>query len=132
MNLLSALIPKSEVATLDGNDTLRMAVEKMNHHRYAMIPVIGSQGHYLYSISTGDILFYLAEHDMTLREMEEVPLGSVPVYRPLMALPVTSGNEEVIEALMNQNYVPLVDERGIFVGILTRKKLFEALSKKDA
>lgn len=131
MNILSAITPKSEVAVLDGNDTLRMAIEKMSQYRYSLLPVIGSQGHYLYSIGTSDILFYLASRDLTIRDMESIPLGSVPIYRPLMALPVTAGEEEVIQALYNQNFVPFVDERGIFIGIVTRRKFFEALTKKD-
>ena len=116
MNLLSFLIPKSEVHTLNGGDTLRMAVHKMSHHHYQLI-------------STGDILFYLQENDMTLKEMEHVAIESVPVYRPLMALPVSASDEDIGKVLTNQNYVPLVDERGIFIGIITRKRYVEALGK---
>lgn len=132
MTLLSTLIPKSDVACLDGDDTLRAAVAKMAHHRYATIPVIGSQGHYLYCISTGDILFYLQEHDLTLREMENVSLSVVPIYRPLTALPLTSDEQNIKEALLNQTFVPMVDERGIFVGIITRKSLTQYLLKEKA
>ena len=130
MNILSLLIPKSAVASLEGDDTLRAAAAKMAHHRYATIPVLSKQGHYLYCISTGDILFYLQEKDLTLREMEEVPLSTVPIYRPLTALPVTASSQTVIDALLNQSFVPMVDERGIFVGIVTRKALAEALLGK--
>ncbi len=131
MNLLSLLIPKSSVASLDGDDTLRAAVAKMAHHRYSTIPVLGSEGHYLYSISTGDILFYLQAHDPTLHEMEEVPLSVVPIHRPFTALPVTAEEDVVVEALLSQTFVPMVDERGIFVGIITRKSLTEYLLKKE-
>lgn len=125
------MIPKAEVSTLDGGDTLRMAVEKMSHHHYANIPVLGSEGHYLYSISTGDILFYLKSNDMTLREMENVPLSAVPIYRPMMALPATASRQDVSDALLNQNYVPIVDERGIFIGIITRKRAVRAIYKNE-
>ncbi|MBQ7243958.1 MAG: CBS domain-containing protein [Bacilli bacterium] len=130
MNILTVLTPKSEVSVLDGGDTLRAAIEKMSHYHFATIPVLSGQGHYLYSISTSDILFYLKENDMTLREMESVPLEVVPIYRPILPLPVTSTEEEVSNALMNQNYVPLVDDKGIFIGIITRKRLVLALSGK--
>ena len=132
MNLLTALIPKAEVAVLDGGDSLRAAIQKMAHHHYANIPVLSGQGHYLYSIATGDILFYLVENDMTLKEMEQVPLEVVPIHRPLMALSVNASEEEVENAVLNQNYVPFVDERGIFIGIITRRGLFQALSRHEA
>ena len=131
MNLLSCLIPKAQVSHLDGGDSLRKAIHKMSAHHFANIPVLGGQGHYLYSISTGDILFYLQENDLTLHEMEAVPIEQVPIYRPMMALPITAREEEVEMALSNQNYVPFVDERGIFIGIITRKKLFEYMKSKE-
>ena len=68
---------------------------------------------------------------MTLREMEGVPLSVVPIYRPLTALPLTAEEEAVTSALLNQTFVPMVDERGIFVGIITRKSLTECLLKKE-
>ena len=129
MNLISLIIPKSETATLDGSDTVRQAIEKMSHHHYTSIPVLGSEGHYLYSISTGDILFYLSEHDMTLKEMENVPLEVIPVFRPVMALSVTATENDIKRALLNQNFIPMVDERGIFIGIVTRRRLAQTLSE---
>ena len=131
MNLLSCLIPKAQVATLEGGETVRAAVQKMSYHHFTAIPVIGSEGHYLYSISTGDILFYLQENDMTLKQMEDVPLEVIPIHRPLMALSVDASEGEIESALMNQNFIPMVDERGIFIGIVTRKRLVEALAKKE-
>ena len=107
-NCLSALIPKAEVAVIDGGDSLRQAVEKLNHYHYAEVPVLGSEGHYLYSISSSDILAFLQNRELTLREMEAVHLSE----------------ETVVKALLGQNYVPMVDEHGIFIGIITRKSFY--------
>ena len=40
MNILFFLTPKSEVAYINEDDTLRQALEKMEHHRYSAIPII--------------------------------------------------------------------------------------------
>ena len=123
-NCLSALIPKAEVAVIDGGDSLRQAVEKLNHYHYAEVPVLGSEGHYLYSISSSDILAFLQNRELTLREMEAVHLSEVPIYRPIVPLPINADEETVVKALLGQNYVPMVDEHGIFIGIITRKSFY--------
>lgn len=40
MNIAFFLIPKSEVVWLPKNSTMRQALEKMEYHRYAAIPLI--------------------------------------------------------------------------------------------
>ena len=40
MNILFFLTPKSEVAYISEEDTLRQALEKMEHHKYSAIPII--------------------------------------------------------------------------------------------
>ncbi len=121
MNVLTLLIPKHDVDVITSGDTLRQAISKMNYHHFQNIPIISEQGHYLYSISSGDLLFYLTEHNLTLKEAEEVSLEVVPVFRQVIPLPITASMEEIRDLLLDQNYVPMVDDKGIFIGIITRK-----------
>ena len=44
MNILFFLTPKSEVAYISEEDTLRQALEKMEHHKYSAIPIISRTG----------------------------------------------------------------------------------------
>ena len=44
MNVLSFLTPKAMVAYLDTEDTLRQAIEKMEFHRFSVIPCIDADG----------------------------------------------------------------------------------------
>ena len=43
-------------------------------------------------------------------------------------LGITAGDDEVIDALLQQNFVPIVDDRGCFCGIVTRKSVIAALA----
>ena len=38
--------------------------------------------------------------------------------------------EELFEKITNQNFVPVTDDRGIFIGIITRKDIITYLSAK--
>lgn len=121
MNVLKLLLPKQDVDVIEIGDTLRQAVSKMSYHHYSVIPVLSKQGHYLYSISAGDLLFYMAEHNLTLKEAENWPLDAVPVHRSIPSLPITASLSEIKDHLRDQNYAPMVDDNGVFVGIITRK-----------
>ena len=47
MNVLFSLTPKSEVAYLYDDYSLRQALEKMEHYRYSAVPVIDRNGCYV-------------------------------------------------------------------------------------
>ena len=57
MNILFFLKPKSEVAYLYDDFSVRQALERMEYHRYTSIPVINRKGEYVGSITEGDLLW---------------------------------------------------------------------------
>ncbi len=58
MNILFFLTPKSEVAYIYDDDTLRQALEKMEYHRYTAVPIIDHKdGTYIGTITEGDLLW---------------------------------------------------------------------------
>lgn len=121
MNVLTLLLPKAEVDHIESGDTVRQAISKLNYHHYGALPVLSKQGHYLYSVSTSDLLYFMAERDLSLQEAENVAVDEVPIFRPNPSLPVTASLRDIHLKLLDQNYCPLVDDKGIFVGIITRK-----------
>ena len=56
MNILFFLTPKSEVAYIYDDQTLRQVLEIMEYHRYTAVPVINKQGKYIGTITEGDML----------------------------------------------------------------------------
>ena len=43
-------------------------------------------------------------------------------------LGIAADDDEVIDAVMQQNFVPIVDDRGCFCGIVTRRSVIAALA----
>lgn len=130
MNVLSFLTPKAMVAYLNSDDTLRQAIEKMEYHRYSVIPCIDADGKYRCSYSDGDLLFYLKNHRLNFDDLEQVPLRKVEPRRSYVPLPISMQMEELLPILLSQNFVPLVDDQGIFIGIITRKSVMSKVSKE--
>ena len=94
MNIMFFLKPKSEVAYIYDDDTVRQVLERMEYHRYSCIPMLNRQGKYVGSITEGDLLWWLK--------------GKM---------------EDLMERAMEQNFVPVIDDQGNFSGIITRKDI---------
>ena len=61
MNIASLLLPKSMVAFLYDDFSLRQGLEKMKYHGYSSIPVISRDNRYVGTVSEGDFLWYLVD-----------------------------------------------------------------------
>ena len=124
MNIMFFLKPKSEVAHIYDDDTVRQVLERMEYHRYSCIPMLNRQGKYVGSITEGDLLWWLkGNHNLNLKLAEMVSIQEVGRrldYKPVRA---EAKMEKIIEKAMEQNFVPVVDDQGNFSGIITRKDI---------
>ncbi len=132
MNILFFLKPKSEVAYLCDTDSLRGALEKLEKHRYAAIPLIGKKdGRYIGTVTEGDLLWFIKEKgNLSLKEAERYQITEVKRYRDNEPVDVDVDMEHLISTAMNQNFVPVIDDDKRFIGIITRKDIIDYLSKK--
>ena len=124
MNIMFFLKPKSEVAHIYDDDTVRQVLERMEYHRYSCIPMLNRQGKYVGSITEGDLLWWLkGNHNLNLKLAEMVSIQEVGRrldYKPVRA---EAKMEDLMEKAMEQNVVPVVDDQGNFSGIITRKDI---------
>ena len=131
MNILFFLTPKEEVAHIMESDNLRQVLDKMEHHGFTALPMLNKKGKYIGTVAEGDLLWYLKEHDFpALEELEEVPITVVPRHRDNKAVNVHEKMEGLLEKVTNQNFVPVVDDDKIFIGLVTRKDVLLHMTKK--
>lgn len=132
MNILFFLTPKSEVAYIYDTDSLRQALEKMENHRFAAVPIISKEdGHYIGTLTEGDLLWNIKErNDLSLRAAEDVPVMDVKRRWDNEPVDVDVNMEDLVNKAMNQNFVPIIDDGKRFIGIITRKDLIQYLCKK--
>ncbi len=129
MNVISLLTPKTNVAYLYEDFTIRQGLEKLRHYGYTAIPVLARDGQYVGTVSEGDFLWCLLdEKDNSLRAQEKLPLRHVlrPAFNPAVRVDVTL--EELLERALRQSFIPVVDDRGSFVGIVTRQNIIRKLT----
>lgn len=124
MNILKLLHPKACIEYLYNDCTARQTLEKMKNHGYSAVPVIDREGRFVKTVSEGDFLRFMVEKGMyDIREMESFPLEKIPPKIQMQTVNVSSTVEDLILLSMDQNFVPVIDDRGIFIGIVTRKDI---------
>lgn len=128
MNILFFLTPKNEVAYIYDDESLRQVLEKMEYHRYSAIPVINRKGQYVGTITEGDLLWSIKdEHLLNIKESEEIPLSQLKRNRDNEPVFARADMEDLIDKASNQNFVPVIDDNHIFIGIITRKDIIQYL-----
>ena len=131
MNILFYLVPKSEVMYLYDDYSLRQAMEKMEYHKYSAVSIINRAGNYVGTLTEGDILWELKDRKLSnLHEAEEIMLRHTNRKRDNEPVNVNCNIEDLVMTSMNQNFVPVIDDNGIFIGIVTRKSIIEYCYKR--
>lgn len=131
MNILFYLVPKSEIMYLYDDYSLRQAMEKMEYHKYSAVPIINRAGNYVGTLTEGDILWELKDRKLSnLHEAEEIMLRHTNRKRDNEPVNVNCNIEDLVMTSMNQNFVPVIDDNGIFIGIVTRKSIIEYCYKR--
>jgi CBS domain-containing protein len=130
-NILFFLTPKEEVAHVYEDSTLGETMEKMESFRYTSIPVLKRSGEYLGTLTEGDLLWNLKNHfGFDFENARRVEISGLPRYSDNMAVTISTDMDEVITKALEQNFVPVEDDRGMFIGIVTRRNILHYFTNK--
>lgn len=124
MNILFFLSPKQDLMYVYEDFTLRQTLEKWENNRYASISILNRKGGYVGTLTEGDILWGLKRyHGLDIEGAEDIPISSFERKRDYLPVTVNTSMDQLVEAAMNQNFVPVVDDRGVFIGIVRRQAI---------
>ncbi|MGI6055918.1 MAG: CBS domain-containing protein [Bilifractor sp.] len=126
MNILFFITPKADCAYISADCSLRQAIEKMEYHKYTAIPMLDERGRYIGTLTEGDLLRVIKDrYDLSLRNAEEIRLSTIPRRWKMDPVNVNCDIEDLIQTSMRQNFVPVVDDENVFIGIITRKAIIQ-------
>ncbi len=124
MNVLFLLKIKNDVKYLYDDNSVRQGLETMRIHGYTAIPVISRNGDYVGAISEGDFLWHILDENAAgIKSQEHCRVGDIVRKDYMPPVSVSATAEELIERATNQNFVPVVDDRNKFIGIVTRRDI---------
>ncbi|NLZ38583.1 MAG: CBS domain-containing protein [Firmicutes bacterium] len=124
MNIAFFLLPKNEVIYLPISCTMRQAIEKMEYHRYSAVPLVDEAGRYAGTLTEGDLLWKMKNTPgLTFANTENILIRDIPrrvVNKPVR---IRAKIESLFNLAATQNFVPVVDDNDIFIGIIRRSEI---------
>ena len=124
MNLIRLLTPKSTVAYLNSDMTLRQALEKMEYHRYQAVPILDDEGKYVGVLTEGDVLWELKRNPhYSFLDTEDIRVMDIPRYWQYRPVAITEAMDTLVQAAAVQSFIPVVDDGGYFIGIIKRSDI---------
>ncbi len=125
-NVLFFLMPKAMCAYLYDDYTIRQALEKMEVAGYNALPILNRRGEYRGTLSEGDVLWAMKNMCyMDMRQAEAHRVMEISRRKNYLPVKVTTSMQDLIDRATQQNFVPVVDDYGTFIGIVTRKSIIQ-------
>ncbi len=125
-NILFFLTPKAMCAHLYDDYTIRQALEKMEAAGYAALPILNRRGEYRGTLSEGDVLWALKNMCyMDMRQAEAHRITEIPRKKDNLPVKVSTSMHDLVSRAIGQNFVPVVDDKDTFIGLITRKSIVE-------
>ena len=123
-SILFFLTPKAMCKYLYDDYTIRQALEKMETAGYAALPILNRKGQYRGTLTEGDLLWALKNMcNMDMRQAEQKKIMDISRRRDNVPVRITASMHDLVERASHQNSVPVVDDYGAFIGLVTRKAI---------
>lgn len=135
MNIASFLLPKAEVAYLRDDMTLRQGLEKLRRSGFSAIPVIDIEDRYVGVVGVADFLWNILAYNqnlenITLKNLEHTCVRDFLQNGKVKPACIDTPMENLLERAKNQNFVPVIDDRNVFIGIVTRSDIIKYFTDK--
>ena len=130
-NILFFLTPKAMCAFVYDDYTVRQALEKMESSGFAALPILSKRGEYRGTLTEGDLLWALKNLCyLDMRQAEARRIMEIARRKDHIPVRVTANMHDLVARASNQNFVPVVDDKDAFIGIITRSAIIKYCSEK--
>ena len=130
-NILFFLTPKAMCAYLYDDYTMRQALEKMESAGYAALPILNKRGESRGTLPEGALLWGITDMCyMDMRQAEAHRIMEISRRKDNIPVRVTTSMHDLVDRATNQNFVPVVDDKEAFIGIVTRGAIIKYCSQR--
>lgn len=129
MNVFMLLTHKADTSFLLSGDSIDFALQKLHASGFSALPVLDKEGHYVGSVSEGDFLWNILENIDDKKYTEKTRVRSILRKDFSPAVRVDVQLETLLSSAIRQNFIPVIDDRDYYIGIVTRKDIILAFNK---
>lgn len=130
-NILFFLTPKAMCSFVYDDYTIRQALEKMESSGFAALPILTKRGEYRGTLTEGDLLWALKNMCyLDMRQAEARRIMEISRRKDNVPVRVTANMHNLVERASAQNFVPVVDDKDAFIGIVTRSAIIKYCSQQ--
>ena len=135
MNIAFFLTPRQEVKSLYDDNTFRKGMDLMTREGFAVVPVTTRDNRYLGVVSATDFLIHTYDGDIDeegnikTRSAKDVYIRDIMKTSKYLPVSIFADFSELADKITTQNFVPVVDSTGAFIGIVTRTSYLEYYGK---
>ena len=125
MNVAYFLTPKQAVVWVPSDASMRRAFELMEQSGYTAVPLLDADGRYVGTVTEGDLLRHLMHAGLASIHADQVRMADVALRTKITPVDIDADVEALFERAIKQNFVPVQDSRGAFIGIVRRRQIIE-------
>ena len=130
-NILFFLTPKAMCSYLYDDYTVRQALEKMEGIGFSALPILNRRGEYRGTLTEGDLLWALKNMCyMDMRQAEARRIMEIEHKLDNVPVKITTSMYDLVQRASLQNFVPVVDDKDAFIGIITRSAIIQYCSQQ--
>ena len=101
-------------------------LQKMEVSGYAALPILNKHGEYRGTLTEGDLLWALKNLCyMDMRQAEARRIMEITRRKDHVPVKVTANMHDLVQRASSQNFVPVVDDKDAFIGIITRSAILK-------
>jgi predicted transcriptional regulator len=126
MAVAAFLTPRSEVVWVSASGSIEQALERMRPNGFAAVPILDDEGCYVGTLGTSDLMWFLLRAGGSWQELaQSTSLLAVPRSLNDSVARVDASVSALMKLVIEQSFVPVVDDRGVFIGIVRRRPVIE-------
>ncbi|MDO3680001.1 CBS domain-containing protein [Paenibacillus ehimensis] len=126
MQISDFLFPKEKVAYIISSATMQEALEKLEQSQYTAIPVIDGEGKYIGTLSEGDLFWKMKNTPgLSFQNLDIIKVHEIKRRIHNECVSINAHLEDMLHLAADQNFVPVVDDNQVFIGIIRRKDIIE-------
>lgn len=121
------LSPAKDLAIFIDSHNAEHVMLVMSSTGFSRVPVISKEGHYQGTIAISDILRYQGEYGLTSEQIAQVDIGLM-VNKRIPTVSDMADLTEIMHKLVDTSFLPVLDQQGVLLGIITRKAILKAIN----